>query len=117
MAVRFEDWRTTYAFQRRWLDEVLTTGDSFITPGQPVWRRANVDDLRDHFLKARESNSGSFLDKLKVQPSDAARAAKVRARSLDQSSMFLEDSFARPRRWHHCKSDHSGRLREVTSVF
>lgn len=65
-----------YELHHRWLSEVLSTGDSLLTPGTPVWTTENLDELDRCFVGQPDlTKDKKFLEKLHDQLAGASPAA------------------------------------------
>ena len=65
-----------YAVHRRWLSDVLPSGDSLITPGVPIWTVERLSELQEHFVDAPDLTKGkTFLQKLHGQLSQVSPEA------------------------------------------
>lgn len=60
---------------RRIIDSGLGKDDSLLTPGQPIWTVANLDELIKDYVDRPDSGSGGFFEKLKHQLADSSPAA------------------------------------------
>ncbi len=56
-----------YAAAERWVDCALKSDDSLFTPGETIWTREGLRELRERFLDRPDEGSGSFYEKLKAQ--------------------------------------------------
>jgi 5-methylcytosine-specific restriction protein B len=71
------DSQSLYAFQRRWLDDVLDEGDSLLTPGRGIWTLEHLDELLQHFVESPNTAPGlRFLEKLHIQLEPVSQAGK-----------------------------------------
>src|SRR5438552_16368730 len=65
-----------YDLHRRWLEDVLSLGDSLFTPGTPVWSVEHLDELDDRFIgHPITTGDQSILEKLKSQLAGASPGA------------------------------------------
>ena len=65
-----------YAMHRRWLGEVLGSGDSLFTPGAAIWTADHLDELEREFTGQPDLTKGKrFLDKLRDQLAHASPEA------------------------------------------
>lgn len=65
-----------YAVHRRWLSDVLPSGDSLVTPGVSIWTVDRLSELQEHFVDAPDLTKGkTFLEKLHGQLSQASPEA------------------------------------------
>ena len=65
-----------YAMHRRWLGDVLGSGDSLFTPGSAIWTADHLDELEREFTGQPDLTKGKrFLDKLRDQLAHASPEA------------------------------------------
>ena len=56
-----------YAAAQMWVDAALRKDDSLFTPGERIWTRELLGELRECFLDSPDTGTGSFYDKLQGQ--------------------------------------------------
>lgn len=60
---------------RRLMDSGLLGEDSLLTPGQPVWSAANLDELTRDYVDRPDAGTGGFFEKLVQQLADSSPQA------------------------------------------
>lgn len=63
------------AVGRRIIDSGLGKDDSLLTPGQPIWTVANLDELTRDYVDRPNAGPGGFFEKLQLQLADSSPAA------------------------------------------
>lgn len=63
------------AVGRRIIDSGLGKDDSLLTPGQPIWTMANLDELTRDYVDRPNAGPGGFFEKLQLQLADSSPAA------------------------------------------
>ncbi|GGI08737.1 AAA family ATPase [Egicoccus halophilus] len=71
-----------YGYMSRLISDVLIGTGSLLTPGEQIWTPDVVDDFYAHFVGARDPETGTFLEKMNIQLSDASAAARQLAAEL-----------------------------------
>jgi 5-methylcytosine-specific restriction protein B len=59
---------------RRIIDSGLGKDDSLLTPGQPIWTTASLDELTRDYVDRPDAGPGGFFEKLKIQLADSLPA-------------------------------------------
>lgn len=63
------------AVGRRIIDSGLGKDDSLLTPGQPIWTMANLEELTRDYVDRPDAGPGGFFEKLKIQLADSSPGA------------------------------------------
>ena len=56
-----------YQAASTWVERALRSDDSLFTPGEPIWSRRWLGELRERFLDKPEELKGTFVQKLRQQ--------------------------------------------------
>ena len=62
-----EEVENVYAAAQKWVDAALRKDDSLFTPGERIWTRELLAELRECFLDSPDTSARSFYDKLQDQ--------------------------------------------------